>query len=217
MSAAFTLQGNVRNLSPESYSSGENKVDTNPRGDLCVAQGLPHKAELARLQKSWSMTIPTGSAFTNVANMPTTRAELLLGNNYSNDTCLVIDTVYGLSLTSITAASGFTLIYQVIPAGAAGLTNDTTVLINSPLGLTYSGSAIRDLALTTATANKWTALASENGGAAASIGCGCFAEVNGGIIVLPGDALALNWVVGTATGTSLIGVSWHEVVLPTSA
>ena len=71
--------------------------------------------------------------------------------------------------------------------------------------------------VTTMTANKWTALAATPAGAAASIGLGVVAEVKGGIIIRPGFTLGLNAVVGTATGTSLIGCSWHEATLPITA
>ena len=211
MSVAAELLADVRVSSPAAYGSGQSLVQQNRRGDVCVAQGLPSKTEIARLNNSWSCQIATGSAFTNVANMPTTRAELAFYNGYTDGTCMIVDTVWGLCYTSITAASGFTLIYQV--AAPAALTNDTAQLINSPLGKTYAGSITRAVAVTTMTANKWAALNSINGGAAVSIGCGCFAEVNGGIILRPGYTLGLNWIVGTATGTTLIGASWHEAKL----
>lgn len=203
---------NARQTAPEIYGSGTFLVDQNPRGDLCVAQGLLPKTELARLANSWSCMIATGSAFTNVAGMPTTRAELALYNGYTDTTCLVIDQVSFLSLTSITALANATLIYQV--GNPAALTDDTAQLINSPLGKTYSGSAKRAVAVTTMTANKWTVLDARGNPATASIGFGAMAEVAGGIIIKPGFTLGLNAVVGTATGTSLIGVSWHEVKLP---
>jgi hypothetical protein len=155
--------------------------------------------------------IPTGSAFTNVAAMPTTRAELLLYNGEgANGKSYLIDQISFLSLTSVTAAAGVTLVYQV---NGSTVTDDTAVLINSPLGLAYQGRAQRDLALTTMVANKWTAIAASGAGAAASIGLGVVAEVGGGIILPPGSCLGVNAVVGTATGTSLMGISWVEVQL----
>jgi hypothetical protein len=211
MSIESELQANVRTSSAAGYSSGMNSVAMNRRGDVSVAQGLPPKTELARLGNTWTCQIATGSAFTNVANMPTTRAELAFYNGYTDGTCLIVDSIWGLSLTSVTAASGFTLIYQI--ATPAALTNDTAQLINSPLGKTYSGSVLRAVAVTTMTANKWAVVGNGPTGAAASIGAGAYADVNGGIIVRPGYTIGLNWVVGTATGTSLIGMCWTEAVL----
>lgn len=211
--AGTLITGVVRGLSPPAYGDGEQSVGVTNRGETIVAHGLLPKAEVVRLGDSWSCQIATGSAFTNVANMPTTRAELVLYNGEpGTGKCYVIDSVWFLSLTSITAASGITLIYQV-SASAAAPTDDALQLINSPMGKTYGGRAKRAVAATTMTANKWSALASVGAGAAASIGLGVVAEVNGGIILPPGATLGLNSVAGTALGTSLIGVSWHETQL----
>lgn len=209
------IYGFVREASIPDYGAGAtSQIAINDRGELLVAQALPPKAEIARLGRTWSCTIPTGSAYTNVADMPTTRAELALYNGYATTgPTLVIDSVWFISLTSVTAAAGVTLIYQVAGAAAA-LTDNTAILINSPVGLTYGGLAKRALAVTTMTANKWAALASAPAGAAASIGLGVVAQVDGAIQVRPGATLGLNAVIGTATGTSLIGVAWHEVQLP---
>lgn len=202
----------VRRGSVPDYNDGsDSAVAINHRGETLVSQVLPSKASLAILGSSFNMMIPTASAYTNVAGMPTTRAELALYNPDPVNS-YVIDSIYFLSLTSITAAAGVTLIYQV--ASVAALTDNTAVLINSPVGKVYDGRAMRALAVTTMTANKWAAVASVGAGAAASIGLGVVAEVNGGIIVRPGYTLGLNAVAGTATGTSLIGVSWHEMALP---
>lgn len=212
MPAALSFLGDVRVSSVPAYASGDNKAQINRRGETLVAQGLPFKTELARLGNSWNCTIPTGSAFTPVAAMPTTRSELALYNGYSDGTCLVIDSVWVYSLTSLAAASGFTLIYQV--ASVAVLTDNTAVLINSPTGKTYSGSVLRALATTTMTANKWAALNSSGGiSTTTTIGSGLFAEVAGGVIVKPGFTLGLNAVMSTAAGTALIGVAWHEAKL----
>lgn len=195
---------------PDYNTLSTSQTTLNRRGDTRVASSLPSKTELVRMGNSWATAIPTGSAFTNVAGMPTTRAELALYNGDSAKS-YVIDSVWFLSLTSVTAAAGVTLIYQV--GYPAVLTDNTAVLISSPLGRTYAGKAKRALAVTTMVANYWTALAATPAGAAASIGLGVVADVNGGIILPPGATLGLNAVVGTATGTSLIGVSWHEVLL----
>jgi hypothetical protein len=213
MGLNLTLYANVRQTSPESYSSGQSQVDQNPRGDLCFAPALLPKTELTRLANSWYAVIPTGSAFTNVAGMPTTRAELAIYNNYTDTTNLVIDQIWFASLTSITAAANVTIIAQV--AQVTALTDNTAVLISSPLGKTYSGNVQRALAVTTMTANKWSLVGSgTTGGATASIGSGAVAEIGGSIIVKPGFTLGVNAVVGTATGTSIMGVLWHEVKLP---
>src|ERR1041385_4279289 len=213
MGLNLTLYANVRQTAPEIYGSGQSQVDQNPRGDLCVAAALLPKTELTRLGNTWYAMIPTASAFTNVAAQPTTRAELALYNGYTDTTCLVIDQIWFVSLTSITAASNVAIIYQV--SQPAALTNNTAVLFTSPLGKVYSGSVTRALAVTTFTADKWAqASAGTTGGATATIGTGGVAEIAGSVIVKPGFTIGVNAVVGTATGTSLMGILFHEVRLP---
>ncbi len=213
MGLNLTLYANVRQVAAELYASGQSQVDQNPRGDLCVAPALLPKTELSRLANSWYTVIPTGSAFTNVAGMPTTRAELAIYNGYTDTTCLVIDQVWFTSLTSTAAAANITLIAQVVQVAA--LTDSATTLISSPLGKVYSGSVLKALAVTTMVANKFSFIGTgTTGGAAATIGSGAVAEVAGSIIVKPGFTLGVNAVVGTAVGTSLMGISWAEVKLP---
>jgi len=65
------------------------------------------------------------------------------------------------------------------------------------------------------TADKWAqASAGTTGGATATIGTGGVAEIAGSVIVKPGFTIGVNAVVGTATGTSLMGILFHEVRLP---
>lgn len=213
MSLGSIMSGLVRGGSAANYGDGEGYGAVNSRGDFLVAQSLPHTAEIVRLGDSWTCTTATASAFTSVAAMPTTRSELSLYNGEpSTGKSYVIERVWWMSLTSITAASGASLIYQV-GAAITPLTDDANQLINSPLGKVYGGRARRAVATTTHTANKWAVLESASAGPAASIGFGLASHVNGAVIVPPGATLGLNVVLGTATGTNLIGVSWHEVQL----
>lgn len=205
------LFGLVRGQSRPNASEGaDTRIGVLNGGEVSVAQGLPPKTEIVRLGNSWNCAIPTGNAFTNVADMPTTRSELALYNGDSTKT-YVIDSIWYLSLTSITALSNATLIYQV--GFPAALTDNTAILINSPRGLTYNGRAKRALATTTMVANKWCAVAAATQAATASIGFGVVANIDGGILVTPGGTLGVNAVLGTATGTALMGISWHEVTL----
>lgn len=213
MGISLQLQSNVRQTAAEAYGSGSNYVDQNPRGDLCVAPALLPKTELARLGNSWFAAIPTGSAFTPVAAMPTTRSELSIRNGYTDTTCLVIDQIGFMSLTSLAAASAMTILAQI--NAAAALSDAATVLIGSTMGRTYSGSVTRALGTTTAVANSWMALNAGGGLATTTtIGLGLVAEVGGAWIVKPGFTLHTNVVFSTAAGTAIGWVSWHEVKLP---
>ena len=177
-----------------------------------LAAGLPPATVYSSLGYTWTVQIATGSAFTNVAGMPTTRAELALYNGeLSGGKSYLIEEISFLSLTSITAAASVGIIWQV--GAPAALTDDTAQLINSPLGLVYNGRAKRAVAVTSMTANKWTVAATSPTSPAASIGTAVVADVKGRIIVRPGYTLGVNAVVGTATGTSLMGITWTEVEL----
>lgn len=207
------LLGRVRgNARPSQGEGSDSAVGILAGGEVLFANALPFKTEGVRLGDVWTCQIATGSAFTNVAGMPTTRAELALYNGEpGGGKSYIIDSIWFLSLTSITALSNATLIYQV--AAAAALADDTAQLINSPLGKVYGGRAKRAVAVTTMIANKWAMLGAGTNAATASIGFGVLAEVNGGIVLTPGMTLGVNAVVGTATGTSLMGISWREEVL----
>ncbi len=217
MALNLTLYANVRQGAPEAYGSGQSQVDQNPRGDLCVAPALLPKTELSRLANTWYCTIATGSAFNLVAGYPAstgTRAELALYNGYTDTTCMVIDQIWFTNIVSQAAASGYTLLYQVLAATA--LTNDTAQLISSPLGKAYGGSVTRAVAVTTMITNKWgVAAAGTSGSASVSIGAGVVAEMGGNVIVKPGYTIGLNVIAGTVcTAGGLMGVLWHEIKMP---
>jgi hypothetical protein len=207
--------GIVRRGSVPDYNDGStSQISINPRGEQLEVNALPLKAEYVRLGDSWSCQTATGSAFAPVAAMPTTLAVLALYNGNPNPgATLVIDAIWYMSLTSMAAASSATVIYQV-SASAAALTDDAAQLINSPMGKVYSGLTKRAINVTTMTANKWTAVGCGPASAAASIGYGVFCEINGGIQVRPGSTLGVNAVVGTAVGTAVMGIAWHEIYLP---
>ena len=210
---ADTLEVRIRGNDTQTYGSGSTTPwEANARGEGLVAQGVPSKTELASLGHTWNLSIATGSAFTHVAAMPTTLAELVLYNGEpGTGRHYVINSVWYVAISSIAAAANVTLLYQVGPAIAAP-TDDTAQLIWSPSGASnYGGAAKRSVSDTTFTANKWAALAASPAGAAASIGLGIVAEVNGGIIIGPGASLGLNVVAGTAVGTAILGVNWSEV------
>lgn len=211
--AQETGYGRVRGASPPDYNVGSTSPNAiNERGDQLVAQSMSAATEIARRNDSWSVQIATGNAFTNVADMPTTRGELALYNGErSGGKSYVIDSISFLSLTSVTAISNVTLIYQV--GTVAAPTDDVAQLIVSPTGASYGGLAQRDLATTAATANKWAIAGAGLAGAGVSIGLSVIAKVDGAIIIAPGDTLWVNAVLGTATGTSLMAIAWHEVQL----
>ena len=206
--------GVVRGVAPPYYNEGStSQIAINARGDQLVALSEAALTEIARGQNSWYVSMATGSAFTNVAAMPTTLAELTLKNNEPGDgKSYVIDAIWWLSITSVTALANVSIVYQV---NTAAVVDDTAQLISSPTGAVYGGRASRAVSDTTMVANKWCVAAGAST-AAASIGSSVVANINGGIILAPSFTLGVNAVAGTATGTSIMGINWHEVKLAES-
>lgn len=170
------------------------------------------KTELARIGGLNCVRIASGSAFTNVAALPTTRAELVLYNGEpTGGACYVIDSVWYLGVTSMAAAGSVAIISQIVTQPAAP-TDNSSQLITNNRGTTYAGRALRAIAQTSAIANKWELLAtSQSGGAAtAQIGLSAFADCGGRFVIRPGDMFAVNVVAGTAAGTAIMGITWSE-------
>lgn len=170
------------------------------------------KTEFARMGSLNCVRIASGNAFTHVAALPTTRAELVLYNGeVTGGACYIIDSVWHLAITSMTAAGSVAIIAQIVTPGAAP-TDDTAQLITSNRGTAYAGRAKRAVAQTSAIANKWELLQSSNSGGAATaqIGLASYAECWGKFVIRPGDMLAVNVVGGTAAGTAIMGITWAE-------
>lgn len=200
-----------------SPAGGEMPAHFNNRGDHLIAQSLPAKTELTRMGQTWDCAIATANAFTYVAAWPTTRGELVLYNGeLATGKSYLIDSAWLYNITSMAAAQAMTLIAQ-IAAVATVPTDDTAQLISSPSGrVGYNGKGKRAIANTAAgqTTNLWRVLAtSQMAAMTTNLGAALFAELYGGWIVPPGYVFALNAVAGTAAGTAIIGVRWHEVQL----
>jgi hypothetical protein len=220
----FDLSGllaRVRKNSTLAYSEGDEKIPAmNPRGELIVSAGLPDRSELVRLGSSWGAQIPTGSAFTFVNAWPTTRAELVLNNaEPAGGRTYIIDRVWMSNITSQAAAQPFSMLAQVAPAvlAVAAAADNAAVLRQSLSGRIkgYNGNARLALANTAfALANQWFTL----GNAAISpmttnLGASIEAHVYGKYLVPPGAAFCVAGLAGTAAGTAICGVEWHEAQL----
>ncbi len=201
--------------------SGQEAIPSmNHRGEQIITQGLPERSELTRLGASWGAQIPTGSAFTFVAAWPTTRAELVLSNAEAiGGKTYIIDRVWMVNITSQAAAQHFSILAQLNPAAnqiAAG-TDNTAILRHSLSGkaATYQGNA-RLLVANTAFAltNKWFTLATSVASAMTTNLGGCVeANVYGRYLVPPGAQFCVAGLAGTAAGTAICGIEWHEVQL----
>lgn len=214
----YSLKGRTRQLNVSAFGEGVEDVPAqNMRGEWIVSPGQLSRTELVRLGQSWNAHIATASAFTFVAALPTTRAELVLFNGEpAGGKSYILDSAWVLGITSMAAAGSIALIGQHVPAATAPTDAGANVLTTSRIGKTYGGNAKRALAQTTMTTDKWELLnTSNNGGAAtAQIGLAAWADLYGGWILRPGDMFGLNAVAGTAAGTAIAGITWHEMLLP---
>ena len=217
------LLGSCRRLILPDYAEGEpgQTIALNSRGEALVSQGLPERAELVRLGSSWGAQIPTGSAFTFVAAWPTTRAELVLFNGEpATGKSYVIDRCWLSNITSEAAAQPYSLLGQLVsrvPALTAP-TNNTAILKQALNGnkLAYTGNALLALANTSfCAANQWFPLGTGNESPmTTNLGASLEALCYGRYIVPPGAVFGLAGIAGTAAGTAILGVEWHEVQLP---
>jgi hypothetical protein len=192
-------------------------------GAQIMVQGLPERAELVKLGASWGAAIPTASAFTYVAAWPTTRSELILFNGETaGGPTYVVDRAWMTDITT-GATGGRALLAQLVPApNVAGVTGtigvSATVLTHQLSGraINYGGNAKLHLAdtLLPAIANQWFPLGTiPSVGGVTTIGTTVEANLYGRLLVPPGAALCLAGVAGAASGTAILGVDWHEVLM----
>ncbi len=211
----------VRKQAVPGYSDGDARVpQMNDRGEVLMSQGLPERTELVRLGKSWGAQIPTGSAFTFVAAWPTTRAELVLCNaEPAGGKTYVIDRVWLTNITTEAAAQNYSILAQLAPSSllVAAAADNTAVLRQSLSGIakTYPGNARLALANTAfALTNLWFTLGNSQVSPETTNLGGCIeAIVYGRYLVPPGAAFCVAGLAGTAAGTAICGVEWHEVQL----
>lgn len=206
------LLGQVSKTTLPDYGDLEGKAPgINANGELRVVQALSDEAEIVRYGETWTCTIATGSAFTYVNAWPTTRAELVIYNGYT-DKSLIFRSAFMVDISSAAAAHSKCLLGQLALTGIAAPTDDANQLIYSRSGRrAYGGQAKRAVANTAfAIANKWEALAGGVTANTATIGTTVNADLLGGWIVPPGGALCLAGVASTAAGTAIIGATWHE-------
>jgi hypothetical protein len=212
----------VRRILVPDYSEGDQRAaGINNRGESLMSQALPERSELVRQGNSWGAQIPTGSAFTFVNAWPTTRAELVLWNGEpAGGLAYLIDRVWMANITSEGAAQPSSILAQLAPAAlaVAAPTDNAAVLRQSLSGRvkTYTGNARLMVANTAfALTNLWFSLGSgDMSPMTTNLGATCDKDVYGRYIVYPGAAFCLAGLAGTAAGTAILGVEWHEVKLP---
>jgi hypothetical protein len=192
----------------------------NSRGDHLVANSLPRYAELVRLGNTWSMRTATASAFNAVAALPTTLGAAILFNGESaGGKSYIIHNIFCTTIVTAAAATQYSLLAQVLPSPLGAATAPThsasTTILTSRSGKpAYTGMAKRAINVTTFFTDGWDVVGTTGGLAAANVGGGVFADVDGSIIIPPQGALGMNVVAGTVnTAGMVVGCTWSEVQL----
>lgn len=214
------LDALVRRLAKPFYGEQQQiAFASTPAGEQACVQSLPERTEVSRFGSSFGAAIPTASAFTFVAAWPTTRAELVLWNGeLATGKSYVIDRVWLTNITSMAASQPMSLLAQIAPASLniAAPTNNAAVL-SHPLGTgsTATPSLARLMVANTAfaVANQWVGLASQTPAPTTNLGVTIEKELYGRYIITPGSAFCLAGIAGTAAGTAIAGIEWHEIQL----
>lgn len=202
---------------PDNYYG---QMTMNNRGEQRIAQAIPERAECVRFGRSWGAAIPTANAFTYVAAWPTTRAEIALYNGEaSGGATYIIDRVWMANITSMAAAQPATILAQNVPSDAitAAPTDNAAIIKHNLSGkrTSYTGSGRLAIAGTTfgAIANRWAALVGTAAAMTTNLGLAVSIDVYGRYLVPPGGLFNLAGLAGTAAGTAIIGLEWHELQL----
>lgn len=207
------IAGRVRGMFAGNYPENreEEQFHINNRGDQCVVQSLPERAELVRLGNSY---ISIDTAVAPVAALPTTAAHFSLFNGENDDgLSYVVDFVGTILAASAGAAINIGMCYclnvgrQTNPLGA--------VTIKSLSGrANYRGKG-NTKASVSVTNDGWypigTSLVCAN---TANIMMSAEWPLNGRIIVPPGGIFSLATLCNAAgSATAQPWIIWHEVRL----
>lgn len=191
----------------------------NSRGDQSVAQGLPERAELVRMGRSWSGQLKDANQFTLLITIPTTLADFALQNGEPlGGASYIIDRVWVKCKTSTAAANYLTILGQIIPRGTALVADSANKLVQSLSGkvATYNGLAQIAVASTAvgAIADKWMPLGNQCSlPTSTSIAAFTEAQVYGRYVIPPQATFAVTAQEAVSGGAAIIGVEWHEVQL----
>lgn len=224
MSYPETLYGQVKGTA-DVYNGNSGQpvpLQTNNRGDLLVAQSLPHYAELTRLGGGWAGRNTTGVAAVT-ANPAITASHYTLYNGelVSNGKSLVIARiVVDKFVTDATQTNPFKLLAEV---SGAGIETAPTNASNSKSSLsgkgTYAGLA-RIALSQTVVGSAWFSLGTTpshgaGGTFASDANTSMDVPIDGMIIVPPTGELNLAVVEATAAAAVqfFYTVFWYEVLL----
>jgi hypothetical protein len=206
------ITGRVRGMFAGNYPENreEEQFHINMRGDQCIAQALPERAELVRMGNSY---ISVGTAVAPVAAMPTTTAHFSLWNGENDDgMSYIIDYVGTYNTASAAAAINIGLAAQLNlgkitnPAGA--------IAIKSLSGrINYRGKGNTKASVTVTNDSAWHTVGYPIVCAnTANLMLGIEVPCYGRYIVPPGGMFSLASLCNAAgSATCAPWIIWHEV------
>ena len=216
MSIGAEIELPVRVGTRTPYAAGTFQPFMNSGGDQIVAQGLPERAELVRLGRSFSAQIPAASAWTLLITIPSTLANLSLQNGEAaGGKSYVIDRFWVKAVTSMASACWLTPLSQLVVPGTTQVANDATVLRTNLSGSTNTSLAKLVMA-STATGcitDKWNHHQGANVSPTTNIAACVEVLCYGRYIVPPQGSFNINAQESVSGGTAICSVEWHEVQL----
>lgn len=183
-----------------------------------VSQGLPPYSEMVRVGTRWKTA--TATPFAPIVAVPTTLANLEIVNNTSAF-CFVVDTIYAWQLL------GTAVVWEITPwaqVGVAVYSGNTALVLASANGQNQYASTtttpLKTAITQTVVANGWEVFPGSTtawGLAAATPGGAVIGQVDGRLIVKPGQSLNVACTGSVATASSVVvGASGFLVAITNS-
>ena len=144
MATAAQVYGNVRQGARCAYGSGGVQTfDLNQGGDGLFSQGLPERAEIVRLGRSYSAQLLAGNAWTLLITIPTTLSNFALQNPNlpASGVCYIIERFWIKAVTSMASAYALTPLSQLVPPGTARVAASAESLVNNLSGSSNASTA----------------------------------------------------------------------------
>ena len=212
------LVARVLGKSRPAYADGNFTPYMNPRGDLAVVHALPERTELVRMGCSFSAQMPAASAFTLLITIPTTRTELSLQNGEpAGGKTYIIDRFWVKNVTSEASAGELCPLSQIVAPGTALVANNAAILRTNLSGSKSNASAAQLVMASTATGcltDMWNHHGSRGQSETTNIATCVEVFCYGKYLIPPGGSFNMNAQESVSGGTAIMGVEWHEALLP---
>jgi hypothetical protein len=210
-------QGTVRGTTiPNQADGAEIDLQSNPRGDLLVSQGLPPLAEIVRQGASWQVLSAATAALTAV---PTNTSGHSLWNGETGlaSKVYVIDSFGCVEIVTDATQQNSLALFATVEAGVVAAITDAALVKGSLSGRVAGQTSARTAAAQT-TAGVWTPHGPSAPGATAFAGAVWRVhefQANGLYMVRPAGMFSVAVAKSANTASQIrYFIRWHEVLLP---